>query len=168
MVAKLLRLVAVALVLTACGGSPPAHRYQVASVAMEPSLQVGDSIEAAPPERIRRGDVVVARLPGASGTELRIYRVVGLPGERISTADRRVQIDDKPLAEPYLLAGVGTDSMTPTTIGADQYFLLGDNRDHAYDSRTTGTVARESIVGVAVKIVLPKARAGPVPGSSPH
>lgn len=170
MVAKRLALVAAAVVLSACGGSPPTHSYQVASVAMEPSLQVGDSIETVPPEQIQRGDVVVARFPDSDGTgsELRIYRVVGLPGERISATDRRVHINDKLLAEPYLPAGVGTESLPPTTIGADQYFLLGDNRDHSNDSRVTGTVARNSIVGVAVKIVQPKARAGPVPGSSPH
>jgi signal peptidase I len=95
MVAKLLGLVAVAVVLTACGGSPPTHRYQVASVSMEPSLRAGDSIETVPPERIQRGDVVVARFPDSDGTgsELRIYRVVGLPGERISTTGGRVHIN---------------------------------------------------------------------------
>jgi signal peptidase I len=165
MVTKLGCLVAVALMLTGCDSSPPKHRYQITSVAMAPSLEVGDSIETAPAKQIARGDVVMVRVHEASGTQSRLYRVVGLPGERISVSpDRQVVINDHALAEPYLASGTDTRSLTPTTIGAGGYFVLGDNREHAADSRFFGTVARNDITEVAVKIVLPKRRSGPIPG----
>jgi hypothetical protein len=51
------------------------------------------------------------------------------------------------------------------SLGANQYFLLGDNRNYANDSRVFGAVDRNSIKGVLVEIVTPKSRVGRVPGA---
>ena len=43
-------------------------------------------------------------------------------------------------------------SFAPTTVAKDHYFLLGDHRDNSNDSRTFGTVTRDSIFGKVVLV----------------
>ena len=100
-----------------------------------------------PPER---GEVVVFRAP-TSERDYYLKRVVGLPGERIKIEDNRVIIynDASPqgvVVEEYYLSEETGGSVTKT-LGPDQYFVMGDNRDASFDSRRFGPVSRRAIVG---------------------
>jgi signal peptidase I len=135
--------------------------YRAPSGSMIPTLLVGDHFmveSLAPGDPVRRGDVVVF-FERKSGKHF-VKRVIGLPGEAVSMRDRQVLVGGKPLEEPYLNAAVADgvtprDNMAPVRLGMEQYLLLGDNRDHSYDSRWLGPVRRADILGRALYIYWP-------------
>jgi signal peptidase I len=127
-----------------------------------------------PYRQVQRGDVVVFHYPEDPKRYL-VKRVVGLPGDRLHIEDGRVTLNGELLSEPYVSfepappnpfrdnfpARIYTDpavdpawwkqmqSLThdgELTVPADKYFMLGDNRNHSYDSRSWGLVSRQAIV----------------------
>ena len=84
-----------------------------------------------------------------------IKRVVGLPGETIEIRNNTVFIDGEPLDEPYLADNVRMRRFGPETIPADHYFVMGDNRSSSLDSRSTGPIHGDRIVGRAFVIIWP-------------
>lgn len=102
-----------------------------------------------------RGDVVVARGNEQRGVKPHVLkRIIGLPGETVKLQDSRVFISDVSgkmieLEEPYLNREDGAiqyKSKT-TTLGQNEYYLLGDNRNYSFDSRNAGAFEREDLVG---------------------
>lgn len=98
-----------------------------------------------------RFDVVVFKYAYDTDTDY-IKRVIGLPGEtvRIDT-DGRIYINDELLEENYGREvmedpGIAEDGIT---LGADEYFVLGDNRNNSNDSRDpdVGAVSKSQIRG---------------------
>lgn len=88
-----------------------------------------------------------------------VKRVIGLPGEEVQIIRGIIYIDGRPLeAEGSLnevsLAGLAEE---PVKLGADEYFLLGDNRNSSEDSRfvNIGNVKREQIIGKVWLKLLP-------------
>ncbi len=101
----------------------------------------------------QRGDIVVLHPPENPQSPDRIKRIIGLPGETIEVkSNGTVQIDGRPLEEPYLPPHSGGTAGT-WTVPSDNYFLLGDNRGVSYDSRGWGTAPREYIIGKAWLII---------------
>jgi signal peptidase I len=103
----------------------------------------------------QRGDIVVFGLPQEPSRDL-IKRVIGLPGETVelSGAAPTVTIvnsahpDGMVLNEPYLSPeNLGGSSDMKVTLGANEYFVLGDNRKVSADSRIWGILPRKDIVG---------------------
>lgn len=95
-----------------------------------------------------RFDVVVFE---REGHKVNVKRVIGLPGEVVQIIDNLIYIDDQPLdaakgLNQVVLAGIAEN---PVTLGEDEYFLLGDNRDGSEDSRfaNVGNVKRDQIHG---------------------
>ena len=132
----------------------------IPSGSMEPTLLRGDHVVVnklifglpgaglLPGRAIRRGDVVLVR-PSEGAGQLLIKRCLGLPGETIEIHDNRVlidgvEIDESGFLPPFsgLYAG-----LSPTTIAADSYFLLGDSRGVSIDSRQLGAVRSTTILG---------------------
>lgn len=101
---------------------------------------------------IERFDVVIAEIPG----QTIIKRVIGLPGETIRIMDGKVFVDGEELRGEFEIytedAGIANELFT---LGADEYFLMGDNRSGSYDSRSFGAVKLEQITGIAVVRILP-------------
>ena len=82
-----------------------------------------------------------------------IKRIIGLPGETVQVVDGYVYINGVQLDEHY-----GNDVMNeaglaaePLTLGPDEYFVLGDNRNNSQDSRTAnvGVIHRDEVLGRA-------------------
>lgn len=130
--------------------------YSVSSASMEPTLHCA----AAPACRsldadrilverlttrvwgVRRGDIVaISRQSPASRRCQRgsvyVKRVVAIPGDVLA---------------PRLRGGARTGPTLPRRLGADQYFVLGDNRRRSCDSRRFGPIARRDIVGRAWRV----------------
>ena len=111
-------------------------------------------------EPTRRGDIVVFRCP-VDQSKSYIKRVVALPGEWVNIEDGRVQVNGKPLAEPYL-SSVYLDhqSHPPMQVEADHYYVLGDQREFSNDSRVWGSVERRLVYGKAVFVYWPFSQMG--------
>lgn len=143
-------------------------RY-IPSESMQPTLAVGDRLVVEKlsydVHRPRRGDIVVFKAPPALIEQTLkddlIKRVIGIPGDVIEIKHGKVSVNGLTVDEPYL-AERGDYGYGPVTIPPDQYFVLGDNREHSYDSRYWGFVPLRAIVGHAAFRLSPMAHAGRV------
>lgn len=116
-----------------------------------------------------RGDVIIFRYPG-NPSIFYIKRIIGLPGETVRITQGVVNVtktDGTPLSltEPYVVAEDATYTQT-TTLGADQYFVMGDNRPKSSDSRVWGPLPKEDIIGRAYLRIYPVQHAGVLPGAT--
>ena len=156
--------------------------FKIPTGSMENNLLIGDhllvnkfafapvssSLERAllPIGTIKRGDVLVFKYPVEPDRDF-IKRVIGLPGETLEVREKKVYINGSPLEEPYvhfLQPPSSTSDLNeitsfdvrerygPVTVPADQYFMMGDNRDNSQDSRYWGFLPRELVKGKAVVI----------------
>jgi signal peptidase I len=128
-----------------------------------------------PSTKIRRGEIIVFHYPVDPSLHL-VKRVVGMPGDHLKLRNGKVYINDTLLPESYAMyrpsmpdgfrdnfprlqnADPNIDSRWwirmrgliddgELIIPADNYFVLGDNRNNSEDSRYWGFVPREAIVG---------------------
>jgi signal peptidase I len=113
----------------------------------------------------RRGDVVVFEAPqeaaqacGQAGTYVK--RLIGLPGETVSATAGEVFVNGEKLDEPYLSPEVFTDDFAPVTLAADEYWMMGDNRESSCDSRRWGPATEERLVGPVFFVYWPVSRIG--------
>ena len=140
--------------------------FYIPSPSMTPTLKVGDRILvnklAYRFHGVGRGDIIVFRRPpaedcGTPVTDL-VKRVIGLPGETIWDKNGTMYIDGKVLAQPWLPKNdpnTYTPSFGPVKIGANSYFVMGDNRKVSCDSRYWGTGNRSLIVGKGEMLIRP-------------
>jgi signal peptidase I len=101
--------------------------------------------------KIERGDIVVFWYPN-DPTKSYIKRVVGLPGESVEVREGQVRINGSVLDEKYLDPQLNSSprSQPLTVVKANYYFVMGDNRDNSYDSRSWGLVPKKYIYGKAL------------------
>lgn len=149
-----------------------AQPFVVEGLSMYPTFHNGDylvidelSYRLGQPTR---GDVVVFRPPQDKST-FYIKRIIGLPGESVSVERGVVTIigidgTTTTLEEPYVVAEDATYSLT-TTLGADEYFVMGDNRPKSSDSRIWGALPKDNIIGRAYVRIFPVANASFLPGA---
>ena len=115
--------------------------------SMRPTLAPGQRIAVAPLLRPpRRGDLVVVARPGR-GRDLEVVkRVVGLPGERLHLHPGGLEVDGRPVPEPYL-AGPPAAGTLEVELGPAEYLVLGDHRAASTDGRDFGPVGADALLG---------------------
>lgn len=117
--------------------------------SMTPTIQDGEMylMTKVDFENIKRGDIIVAMLPG--GTRV-TKRVIGLPGEHICIGYSSIWVDSDWIAEPYLEWPGWNDFGefdASFTLGPDEFYLMGDNR---WGGTWCGIVTSEQIIGKVI------------------
>ncbi|MBS6396502.1 MAG: signal peptidase I [Clostridiales bacterium] len=132
------------------------QRTYVSGSSMENTLSDGDNLivdkltyRFSDPERF---DIIVFPFRYEEHVYY-IKRIIGLPGETIQIRDGDIYVDGEILYESYgreVMKGAGL-AADPVTLGEDEYFVLGDNRNDSTDSRdpSVGAIHRDEIVGRA-------------------
>ena len=143
------------------------QRTQVDGHTMENTLFDGDNLIV---DKIsyrftdpKRFDIIVFPYHYKEDTYY-IKRIIGLPGETVQIRDGEIYIDGAILEEDYgketmLTSGRAADQIQ---LGEDEYFVLGDNRNHSEDSRfdDVGNIERSEIIGRAFIRIWPFERFG--------
>jgi signal peptidase I len=101
--------------------------------------------------KIDRGDIVVFWFPDDPSKSY-IKRVIGLPGDTVEVRDGIVRINGSELHENYLdpRFNVSSRSHAAVLVRPNYYFVMGDNRDNSFDSRSWGLVPKKYIYGKAL------------------
>lgn len=104
----------------------------------------------------QRGDIVVFRPPDViNANEDYIKRVIGLPGEKVEMKNGKVYINDKPLNEPYLNEEIDYE-YGPVVVPEDCLLVLGDNRNHSFDSHMWNAwLTKDRLKGKAFMVYWP-------------
>jgi signal peptidase I len=124
-----------------------------------------------------RGDIVILRDPYDSSLDF-IKRVIALPGEHLLIRNGQVYINGRLLTEPYVnhqeqwtvnsnYPASGSADPEGIVIPANQYFVMGDNRNHSSDSRAFGAIPRSSIEARGWLRVLPLSQLGTIDRQKP-
>ncbi len=133
------------------------QRTVVVGHSMETTLSDGDNLivdkisyRFHAPERF---DVIVFPFEGKDETYY-IKRIIGLPGEDVRIdMDGNIYINGEILEEHYGVEVINDpgNALNGVHLGEDQYFVLGDNRNHSSDSRSNsvGLINRKDIIGRA-------------------
>lgn len=150
--------------------------FKIPSGSMKQTLQIGDHIlvnkfiygiklpflmtTIVPIKNPKRDDIVVFKFPEDPDKDF-IKRVIGIAGDVVECRDKQVYINHKPLNHDY---GIHTDSniisggvqprdnFGPVVVPENSLFVMGDNRDHSYDSRFWGFVDLKAVRGKALII----------------
>lgn len=141
--------------------------FEIPSESMLPTLLVEDHFMAdilSDSDTIKRGDIVVFPSPEDPSKDF-VKRVIGLPGETVQIEAKVVSIDGQPLDEPYVQHTkkddvADRDYFGPVTLGPDEYFVMGDNREGSYDSRWIGPIKRDGMKARAMYIYFPGEQPG--------
>lgn len=138
--------------------------FVVQGISMEPNLHDSEYLIV---DRLtyrikmpEKGDVIVFRAPDNQQVDY-IKRIIAVPGDEIKIVNNQITINDKPIEEKYLpndfktLINGSLETDMEKTVGSDEYFVMGDNREHSLDSRIFGVIKKSAIVGRALYILYP-------------
>ncbi|MDY2997405.1 MAG: signal peptidase I [Faecalimonas sp.] len=146
------------------------QRTRVSGHSMEATLHDGDNLIV---DKLsyhfrepKRFEIIVFPYRHKENTYY-IKRIIGLPGETVQVKDGYVYINGEKLDENYGLevmedAGIAAE---PIELGEDEYFVLGDNRNHSSDSRdpSVGILHRDELIGRAWVRIWPLDSIGVIP-----
>lgn len=132
----------------------------VVGTSMVPTLQDGDWLFVVPKQEYNYGDIVIITQPNAFNEPL-VKRIIATEGQTvdINFVSGQVFIDSQEIDEPYIneLTKRSGDVTFPLVVPKGKVFVMGDNRMHSTDSRSTdvGFIDTRYILGRAAVRGLP-------------
>lgn len=133
----------------------------VVGPSMLPTLTEGDWLAvSAVPKNPKAGDIVIITQPNAFNEPI-VKRVIATEGQTVDIRDGHVFIDGEQLVETYIAPDVFTEREDldnyPLTVKEGEVFVLGDNRPHSSDSRSSmiGTIDVNYILGTVSFRLMP-------------
>ncbi len=148
-----------------------AQPFIVSGSSMFPTFHDGEylivdelSYRLSKPER---DDVVIFRYPNDT-KKFFIKRIIGLPNETVDINGSTITITNTQnkngfvLEEPYLIENFADN--THIELKADEYFVMGDNRNASSDSRAWGALPEKLLIGKAFIRLFPVNRVDFMPG----
>lgn len=146
-------LVALLLALIFCVGF--CYQVSVQDTSMSSTLETGETVLVdrvmMKMSSVDRGDIIAYKEGDTERPDIHIKRVIGLPGETVLIHDGIISINGETYIEnnnfPKIAnAGLAKDEIK---LGANQYFVLGDNRNNSADSRfaDVGNIEGNLIIG---------------------
>lgn len=117
---------------------------------------------------IERGEVVVFRYPFDPSLYF-VKRIIGLPNEVVEIRNGVVSVrtvggEIIVLNEPYISSENRTQESNTTTLGENEYFVMGDNRSGSSDSRVWGPLQKKFISGRVLMRLYPLSTFEYLPG----
>lgn len=172
MISEIIRFSLIALIIVLPIRLFVAQPFIVSGASMETTFSTGqylivDQLSYHFKEPIR-GDVIVFRYP-KDPSKFFIKRIIGIPGDTININGSEVNLSNTEYPDGIRLNESYIHDMKPTatlteTLGKDEYFVMGDNRDASSDSRTWGVLPRSNIVGRTFLRLFPITKVGVFPG----
>ena len=157
-----------------------AEPYIVDGASMDPTFETGDYLIvdkiSHKLSRSDRNSVVVFKYPNDPSKNF-IKRIIGLPGDIMTMKDGVVSVvnSENPkgfnVNQPYVVykclsLSSKCVSSFQKTLGPDQYFVMGDNRQESFDSRSWGPVPANNILGKPVLRLWPLNQIEILPGQN--
>lgn len=150
--------------------------FKIPSGSMLPTLQIGDHILVLksiygirmpfsnkillPVKTPKSGDVIVFIYPVDPSKDF-IKRVVAVAGDTVEIRNKKVYVNGQPVPDEHAFFSDSSvypimvnprDNYGPVTVPKNKLFVMGDNRDHSYDSRFWGFVDLDAVRGKALMI----------------
>lgn len=137
--------------------------YKIPSGSMEPTLLIGDRIlvdRRVSARKPTRGTIIIFEYP-EDPTKDFVKRVEAIGGDTIEVRNKDLYVNNQLVNETHVTHLESTiipasetprDNYGPVTVPKDAYFVMGDNRDRAYDSRFWGFVDKSKIKGTVKQI----------------
>jgi len=165
--------IAVAIILALFIRTFIVQAFKIPSGSMKETLQIGDHIlvnkfiygvklpftqaTLVAIKNPKREDIVVFKFPEDPDKDF-IKRVIGVEGDEIEIRDKQLYINKQPFKGDYAVYSdpriipkgmQPRDNFGPVTVPENSLFVMGDNRDHSYDSRFWGFVGLDAVKGKA-------------------
>ena len=101
----------------------------------------------------KANDVIVFLPNGNEKSHYYVKRVIGVPVDTVQIKNGRIYVNGTEFTEKVDVAAIEDAGLAAdaVTLGDDEYFVLGDNRNNSEDSRyaNIGNIKREYIIGKA-------------------
>lgn len=124
---------------------------KVVGDSMNPTLNNGEIVICVSPnlKHYKRGDIV--RIDSVSAGKNIIKRIIGIEGDSIEIRNNIVYVNGNALQEHYTKPNIYYKMQDmKITVPKGYIFVLGDNREVSYDSRSIGCISEAEIKGIVI------------------
>lgn len=122
--------------------------------SMNPTLQNGNPLIISLTSEINRKDIIIFH--SDEYQENMVKRIIGMPGDTVQIKNNKIYINNKIIPDSVEVImedyGIAAD---PIVLSDDEYFVMGDNRNHSMDSRVFGPIKKDAIIGKVIYCLAP-------------